>query len=391
MFFGRKISISGRFLHLQINIFVIPYHDDNYVVYLQSCILTINVLVAVLLLFAFIYRHASFSFVDKLYFKVSMFYFLAGDYFIINCQHSILQFYDGEKLHIGFDKKPRILDMCFLKLDSGIHLVYIDADNKRIVIRDISKGSVPKDETLSEKYEPNRMCKLNNSTVGVIFKKGLQILIFDIIKMAPTATYSISQGDITKDGCIQGILAFSQTELILTDKISLYHCELLEHDKITKVKDFAPLNCFDTARRLTHVTISRSGLKEVVFVADENDKKLTSIERTSKGNYIDTQADQNRGLQNVRAIGATEDRVYAATSAGISVFCHENGYFKKFETRDNGIADYRMIVEYYKHVEHTRGLCIQLDNDHIFIGLSCIIKQEDVILIFKFKPDDIFK
>ncbi|CAC5419020.1 unnamed protein product [Mytilus coruscus] len=309
----------------------------------------------------------------------------ADDYFIINCEHSILQFYNGMKLQKGFDKKPRILDMCFVKLHNETHLVYIDADNKSIVVRGISKETELRKEKLA--HEPNRLAKINNTTVGVIYKKELHILIFDVCKMESMFTYSITQGSIVEcEGSIQGILALSPTELILSDKIHLYRCYLSQQSGIAEVFDFASSlkDKFDTARRLTQVTVSGSGCQNVIFVADENDKKLTSIGQTE--NLIDDHIGQNRGLQNVRAIGATEQRVYAATSAGISVFCHDKGYFNKIDDED-----YRMIVEYKKHVEHTRGLCIHLDKDFIYIGLSCVIKQDDVVLVFKFKPNDTFK
>lgn len=309
-----------------------------------------------------------------------------ADYFIINCEHyMILQFFDGVKLQKEFKRKPRILDMCFVELHNDIHLVYIDADNKSIVVRGFAIDIEPRKETFT--HEPNRLAKIDDTTVGVIYKKELHIVIFDVCKMERMFSYSITQGDIVKcDGGIQGILALSRTELILSDKIHLYRCELDEPNEKAEVSNFAASfkDKFDTARRLTHVTVFKGGRQSVIFVADENDKKLTSI--GPKENLIDDHTGQNRGLQNVRAIGATEQRVYAATSAGISVFRHEKGLFKKIDD-----ADYRMLVEYEKHVEHTRGLCIHLDKDYIYIALSCVIKHDDVVLVFKFKPNNTFK
>lgn len=330
---------------------------------------------------SFLKRENNFTHNTNIYSQI--YYLLADEYFKIN-KYSRKYFYDGVKLKDRFEKKPRILDMCFVDFDNEIRLVYIDADNKRIVVRCITNDSELKEEKLP--HEPNRLAKIDNTTVGVIYKKELHILIFDVKKMERKISYSIIEGSITESkGRIQGILALSPTELILSDKIHLFRCNLHKQRKTAKVKQFAPsLQDFDTARRLTQVTVSRSSFKDIIFVADENDKKLTSIE-TRNGNFIDEHTEHNRGLQNVRAIGATEHRVYAATSAGISVFCHKEGTFKEFDS-----ADYKMIVEYRKHVEHTRGLCIHLDKDYIYIGLSCVIKQDDVILIFKFKPDNSF-
>ncbi|CAG2191631.1 unnamed protein product [Mytilus edulis] len=175
----------------------------------------------------------------------------------------------------------------------------------------------------------------------------------------------------------------------LEDKIHLYRCKL--EKETTVVTKFAPsIHEFDTARRLTHVTLSQNKCQDVIFIADENDKRLTSIGRKT-GQYIKEHEGQNRGLQNVRAIGATENRVYAATSAGISVFSHNQGSFTDFETQSNNSEDYRMLLDYKNHVEHTRSLCIYLDKGYIYVGLSCVIKQNDVIVIFRFKPNDTFE
>lgn len=316
----------------------------------------------------------------------------ATDYFSIHCDHTICQFYDGNLLKIGFDKKPRILDMCFVNLHKKIYIVYIDADNKMIVIRDISKNSGLKIKKLP--LEPNRLAKIDNNRIGVIYKKKFDILIFDINNMEEIITYTVSQGGITdsKSG-IQGILALSETEFILSDKIHLYRCKLEKEKTDAVVTKFAPsVYEFDTARRLTHVTLSQNKWQDVIFIADENDKKLTSIDRkTGQLLYINDHEGQNRGLQNVRAIGATENRVYAATSAGISVFSHDQGYFVNFETNSNDSEDYRMLLDYKYHVEHTRSLCIHLDKGYIYVGLSCVIKQNDVIVIFRFKPNDTFE
>ncbi|VDI49221.1 Hypothetical predicted protein [Mytilus galloprovincialis] len=314
----------------------------------------------------------------------------ATDYFSIHCNHTIRQFYDGNKLKNGFEKKPRILDMCFVNLHKKIYIVYIDADNKMIVIRDISKSSGLKEKKLP--LEPNRLAKIDNNRIGVIYKKKFDILIFDINNMEEIITYSVSQGGITdsKSG-IQGILALSETEFILSDKIHLYRCKLEKETIDAVVTKFAPsVHEFDTARRLTHVTLSQNKCQDVIFIADENDKKLTSIGRKT-GQYIKEHEGQNRGLQNVRAIGATENRVYAATSAGISVFSHNQGSFTDFETQSNNREGYRMLLDYKYHVEHTRSLCIHLDKGYIYVGLSCVIKQNDVIVIFRFKPNDTFE
>lgn len=293
--------------------------------------------------------------------------------------------YNGMKLKENFDKKPQILDMCFVDFDNEIRLVYIDANNKMIVVRCISNDNELKEKKLS--HEPNRLAKIDNTTVGVIYKRELHILIFDVKKMERKISYSIKEGSIMKSkGCIQGILALSPTELILSDNTHLYRCNFNEQGKTAEVNNFASsLENFDAARRLTHVTVSRSGSNDIMFVADENDKTLTSI-ATKNGNFIDEHTGHNGRLQNVRAIGATKHRVYAATSAGISVFYHKEGTFIKFDNADN-----KMLVEYRKHVDHTIGLCIHLDEDYIYIGLSCVINQDDVILIFKFKPDERFK
>lgn len=323
-------------------------------------------------------------------FKINIICLSATDYFSIHCNHTIRQFYDGNKLKNGFEKKPRILDMCFVNLHKKIYIVYIDADNKMIVIRDISKSSGLKEKKLP--LEPNRLAKIDNNRIGVIYKKKFDILIFDINKMEEIITHSVSQGGITdsKSG-IQGILALSETEFILSDKIHLYRCKLEKGKTDAVVTKFAPsVHEFDTARRLTHVTLSQNKCQDVIFIADENDKKLTSIGRKT-GQYIKEHEGQNRGLQNVRAIGATGNRVYAATSAGISVFSHDQGSFIDFETKSNDSEDYRMLLDYKYHVEHTRSLCIHLDKGYIYVGLSCVIKQNDVIVIFRFKPNDTFE
>ncbi|CAC5412560.1 CALM [Mytilus coruscus] len=314
----------------------------------------------------------------------------ANDYFSIHCEHTICQFYDGNELQSGYDEKPRILDMCFVNLHKKIYIVYIDADNKMIVIRDISNKSGLKEKRLP--LEPNRLAKIDNNTIGVIYKKKFDILIFDVNNMKEIITHSVTQGGImdSKSG-IQGILALSETEFILSDKIHLYRCKLETRKTDAVVTKFAPsVHEFDTARRLTHVTLSQNKCQDVIFIADENDKKLTSIGRKT-GRYIKEHEGQNRGLQNVRAIGATENRVYAATSAGISVFSHNEGTFTKFENQCYNSADYRMLLDYKYHVEHTRSLCIHLDKGYIYIGLSCVIKQNDVIVIFRFKPNDTFE
>lgn len=325
-------------------------------------------------------------------------YLLADDYFSIHCDREVLKFYYGVKLQKQRvklqkqpDEQPRILDMCFVKLNKKLYLVYIDADNMRIVKRDISNDCI-EPVVCQLKLEPNRLAKINNSTIGVIYKKKFDILIYNVATMEKITTYSIAQGDIMEStNGIQGILALSKTDFILSDKIHLHRYKVKKGKTDTVVNKFATsVDKFDTARRLTHVTVSQHKCQDVIFIADENDKKLTSIGKTT-GEYIDDHKGFKRGLQNVRAIGATENRVYAATSAGIAVFPHNEGVFAKFVNQGNDTKDFRMLLDYKYHVEHTRGLCIHLNKGYIYMGLSCVIKQNDVIFLFRFKPNDTFK
>lgn len=324
-------------------------------------------------------------------FKVNITYLLADDYFSIHCEREVLKFYYGVELQKESKEQPRILDMCFVEIHKKIYLVYIDADNKKIMKRDISNDSIkPGEYQLT--LEPNRLAKINNSFIGVIYKKKFDILILNVETMNKFTIYSISQGDIMKStNGIQGILALSKKNFILSDKIHLHRFKLEKGKKDAVVNIFATsVKEFDTARRLTHITVSQNRCQDVIFIADENDKKLTSIGKTT-GEYIDDHKGFKRGLQNVRAIGATENRVYAATSAGIAVFPHNEGVFAKFVNQGNDTKDFRMLLDYKYHVEHTRGLCIHLDKGYIYMGLSCVIKQNDVIFLFRFKPNDTFQ
>ncbi|CAG2193662.1 unnamed protein product [Mytilus edulis] len=290
--------------------------------------------------------------------------------------------------------------MCFVKHKNELCLVYIDADNKKIVRQNIIPEKDRKECLL--KKQPNRLSKINDKTVAVIYKKGLEVLIFNVKEMKEEKTCKISQRHILESqNGIQGILALSENNFILSDKTHLCVLKMTENGPIVKKLDIETKLEFDTARRLTHAVTS-DGKNDIIFIADENDKRITSItiphqnegKESIAALLIGQQMDHNRGLQNVRAIVATQSRIYAATSAGISVFRHDRGYFDNCvddSAFGQNSKDYKMLVEYNKHVEHTRSLCIHTSREYIYIALSCVIKQLDVILVFKLKPKDDFK
>lgn len=276
--------------------------------------------------------------------------------------------------------------MCFIELNSKLSLVYIDADNSAIVKLFSTECSSGSNKIILDE-QPNRLSKINETTLAVIFKKGHEILIVNVDKMAKMQTFEMHS--IKFD--IQGILALSENSFILSDKMHLYMCELGQNSEV-EIQNLDNTLTFDTARRLTHAFTN--GNKHVAFIADENDKKITSIDVTWKGKKegrydckvkINATQDASRGLQNVRAIAATNSEVYAATSAGISVFRHNQGVFEKRDTRGKG-TDYKMLVKYEKHVDHTRGLCLHMFDNHMHMGLSSVINRQDLILIFKSKP-----
>lgn len=297
-------------------------------------------------------------------------------------------------------RNERILDICFVEHNNELCLVYIDADNKKIVRQNIIPGKDRKDCLLKE--QPNRLSKIDDETVAVIYKKRLEVLIFNVKEMKGEKTIKMSEQHILDSSSgIQGILALSENNFILSDKMHLCVLKMNENGPIVKKLDFENKVEFDTARRLTHAVTS-DGKKDIIFIADENDKRITSItippqneeKESIAGHLIMPQKDHNRGLQNVRAIVATQSRIYAATSAGISVFRHNRGYFDNCVDQPafgQNSKDYKMLVEYNKHVEHTRSLCIHTSREYIYIGLSCVIKQQDVMLVFKLKPNIFFE
>lgn len=312
------------------------------------------------------------------------------DYFAINPEHDVVYFHEKIKVKQRQKlRKERILDMCFIENQDNLFLVYIDADNKHIVRQNI------KDETDTEIYvlnmQPNRLSKINDETIAVIYKKRLEVLVFNVkdMKEEKTKSFKISENDILEShNGIQGILALSEILFIMSNKMHLYVCLVTGYKPKVEKLPLENMLEFDTARRLTHA-ITSDGAKDVVFIADENDKNITSIDLSlikqwdgEKGSIAEVvfrqQKDHGRDLQNVRGIAADQSLIYAATSAGISVFKHDNGLFPDSNK-------YIKIVEYEQHVEHTRGLCLQYFQGYPYVGLSCVIKQKDVILVFKLK------
>ncbi|CAC5362548.1 unnamed protein product [Mytilus coruscus] len=254
--------------------------------------------------------------------------------------------------------------MCFVEHKNELYLVYIDADNKKIVRQNIIPEKDRKEGLL--KKQPNRLSKINDEAVAVIYKKGLEVLIFNVKEMKEEKTLKISEQNILEShNGIQGILALSENNFILSDKMHLCVLQVNENEPIVKKLLLENKVEFDTARRLTHAFTS-DGKKDIIFIADENDKRITSItipphneeKESIAGHLIMQQIDHNRGLQNVRAIVATQSRIYAATSAGISVFSHNKGCFKNWESRSSfgqNSEGYKMLLEYKEHVEHTRN------------------------------------
>lgn len=277
--------------------------------------------------------------------------------------------------------------MCFIEHKDVLFIVYIDADNKHIVRQNIMDETDTKIHVLD--MQPNRLSKINDETIAVIYKKRLEVLVFNVkdMKKEESKSFTISENDILEShNGIQGILAMSEILFILSNKMHLYVC--LVTGKNPKVEKLPLENMleFDTARRLTHA-ITSDGAEDVVFIADENDKNITSFDLSlikqwngEKGSIAEVvfkqQKDHNRGLQNVRGIAADHSFIYAATSAGISVFKHDKGLFPDSN-------DYEKLVEYEQHVEHTRGICLQYFQGYRYVGLSCVINQQDVILVFK--------
>lgn len=279
--------------------------------------------------------------------------------------------------------------MCIIEHQDILFIVYIDADNKHIVRQNIMDETDTKIHVLD--MQPNRLSKINDETIAVIYKKRLEVLVFNVkdMKKDESKSFTISENDILEShNGIQGILALSEFLFILSNKMHLYVCLVTGHiPKVEKIP-FKNMLEFDTARRLTHAFTS-DGAKDVVFIADENDKNITSFDLSlikqwngEKGSIAEVvfkqQKDHNRRLQNVRGIAADQSFIYAATSAGISVFKHDKGLFPDSN-------EYEKLVEYEHHVEHTRGLCLQYFQGCLYVGLSCVIKEKDVILVFKLK------
>ncbi|CAG2207092.1 unnamed protein product [Mytilus edulis] len=161
--------------------------------------------------------------------------------------------------------------MCFIVQKDELSLVYIDADNKKIVRQNIIPGKERTECYL--KKQPNRLSKINDETVAVIYKKGLEVLIFNVKEMKEEKTSKMPEQHIfdSANG-IQGILALSVKNFILSDKMHLCVLKMNENGPIVKKLDLLSKVEFDTARRLTHAFTS-DGKKDIIFIADENDKE----------------------------------------------------------------------------------------------------------------------
>lgn len=305
---------------------------------------------------------------------------IVKDIFIIHAKTAREEdFIDVTKLQMDTDstKDARVLDMCVFKYNNNQYLVYVDADNEMIVKYSLTSKRIEEKQKLQR--SPNRLTKINDTTVAIIYKKEFDILLYDVKNMSEKQTYTVSRKDLEHNP-VEGIIALSSQDFILSNRKNLFKFNLERKD----TNEFAPsVFNLDTARRLCRCTVTTKRKEEIIFVADENEKKITCIGET--GNKIFEQSSHNRGLQNVRAIAATEDYVFAATSAGVSVYFHSHGVFQKVTEND----DYLMLIEYEKHVDHTRGLCIELTNDRVWLGLSCVIKRKDMILVCSFKRSDL--
>lgn len=74
----------------------------------------------------------------------------------------------------GDNTDPRILDMCFIRRDTGPHLIIIDADNMKVKFL-----SVLGNECIDGYTCPNRLSKINEDSFVLIYENNLDIAIFD--------------------------------------------------------------------------------------------------------------------------------------------------------------------------------------------------------------------
>ncbi|XP_052097657.1 uncharacterized protein LOC127732615 isoform X2 [Mytilus californianus] len=289
-------------------------------------------------------------------------------------------------------KEPRILDMCFIKKRKQLYLLYIDADNieNSIVTRQIRGDKSPQDScrNISLVKHPNRLAKLGDDVIALIYKDDFNILtfkfIFDEMKLEDGPSYNLNkkQKSIIGEKGIQGIAGISEKLFILSNRSELFQFKI--HEGNVEMTNLSIKDPFDTARRLSVTT----GTDTRVFIADENDKKIVCID--SEGVIKGTRKSHDRALQNVRSIASTDDKLFAATSEGVCVFNHTKG---KFENTDKNEKDpYRyspILVEYLKHVSHARSLCLEVFENEIYLGLSFVIDRKDHIIVFSVDKSNI--
>ena len=159
----------------------------------------------------------------KLY--VTIWYFSAEcrfcfpDEAVISFENGIFRVADFECPRTeGDDKDHRILDMCFIRRDTRPHLIIIDADNMKVKFLSVLGNECIDGYTFA--HRPNRLSKINEDSLALIYENNLDIAIFDIVNKAIRLRNTLKVH--SRVNSIKSLVAFSDTHFLITNGSHLY-------------------------------------------------------------------------------------------------------------------------------------------------------------------------
>lgn len=265
------------------------------------------------------------------------------------------------------DENPRILDMCYVKINGKSNLVMIDADNMKIKMVSIFGDSIWNAYTFSgQEQRPNRLSKINDTNLAIIYENKLTIALF---QYKDNDEGFILTKNLTVDGKIEhikGFIAHTENYFLLTNGSA---CFVFEGEQL-KGQDKPPN--MSLARRFARPIVNNS-----VFIADENDRRLIWLD--NNGEVLYEQQKWNRGLYNVRGIAADHSKIYAAVNNAVMCFNYRLDNMSK--TTPHSIQEKAdRLIWFQSPVDHNRAIC--LDNTGQYLCLSQVIDEKDNIRIF---------
>ncbi|OWF37976.1 uncharacterized protein LOC110466839 [Mizuhopecten yessoensis] len=224
------------------------------------------------------------------------------------------------------------------------YLLVLDADNKCLKKVTIMGRPIKK---LPFKKMPNRLSRIDDDHVAMIYRDTFEILIIDTKAMTIEDTREIRDEQCNKT-ILKGITAIDRDTMIVTvsgDKCSL-NIALVRKEKIlSKIITDPDGNEFSMPRRLSRVD------KNTVVVADENDRRLALVhhdansEQPLKVEFA--QSRWNKDLYNVRGLAAHAETVYVAACNGVNTFDVDGRALSK-----------QPLITFRSNVIHTRALAL---------------------------------